>query len=201
MISCAQCGKPAVVKLKHRATNNYEIPLCIDCNLKFQQAMELQYNRFASMLNFLTGEIEATTGLYGIHPRFEVTQPLVHQGPMTFHNIKVDRSVVGAINTGEVEKIDVAMSHISACGSEELARLLGEFTEAVIAEQNINAEVRNQIIEQIAFLATQSVLPRKNRKPSIIRAVLTSLKDAVATIASLSSLWDKLQPLLERAFG
>jgi hypothetical protein len=51
-----------------------------------------------------------------------------------FHNIKVDRSVIGSINTGEVKRIDVAMSHIGAYGNEELVKALKEFTEAVINE-------------------------------------------------------------------
>jgi len=125
---------------------------------------------------------------------------MVHQGPLTFHNIKVDQSVVGSINTGEVQRIDVAMDRIKISGNEELVKILKKFTEAVIAETKLDAELKNHIIEQISFLASQSVLPKGKQKSGIVKAVLLGVKDTVSTIVSLSSLWDKLDPLLERVF-
>lgn len=193
MAACTQCGKSAIVSVN----NN---PLCVDCHLKFQQAIRIQNDSLIQTLNYLTDMAEASIGLYGILPRYEVPQPIVHQGPLTFHNIKVDRSVVGSINTGEVQRIYVAMSHIKNSGNEGLVKALKEFTEAVIAETRLDAEAKNQIIEQISFLASRSVLPKEKRKSGIVKAVLLGVKDTISTIASLSHIWDKLQPLFERAF-
>ena len=193
MPSCSQCGKPAIVSVG----NN---PLCVDCYLKFQQAIQIQNTMLVQEMNYLTDMMETTVGLYGILPRYKVPQPMVHQGPLTFHNIKVDQSVVGSINTGEVQRIDVAMSHIKTSGNEELVKALKEFTEAVIAETKLDAELKNQIIEQISFLASQSALPKEKRKIGIVKAVLLAVKNTVSTMVMLSSLWSKLQLLLEHIF-
>lgn len=193
MPSCSQCEKQAIIVIGKN-------PLCVDCFLKFQQAAQMQYVRLIQQANYSIDMMEATVGLYGVFPRYEVPQPVVHQGPFTFHNIKVDRSVVGSINTGEVKRIDVAMSHIKTSGNEELVKALKEFTEAVIAETELDAKIKNQIIEQISFLAYQSALPKENRKTGIVKAVLLGLKDTVSTIASLTSSWGKLQRLLELIF-
>ena len=193
MPSCSQCGKPAIVLVG----NN---PLCVDCHLKFQQAIQIQNASLMQEINYLTDMMETTVGIYGVLPRYKVPQPMVHQGPLTFHNIKVDRSVIGSINTGEVQRIDVAMSHIKTSGNEELAKALKEFTETVIAEAKLDTELKNQIIEQISFLASQSALPKEKQKSGIVKAVLLGIKYTVSTIATLSPLWDKLQPLLERIF-
>jgi len=152
-------------------------------------------------MNYLTDMMEATIGLYEVLPRYKIPQPMVHQGPLTFHNIKVDQSVVGSINTGEVQRINVAMDHIKTSGNQELVKALEEFTEAVINETKLDAELKNQIIEQISFLAFQSTLPKEKRKPGIVKAVLLAVKNTVSTMVALSSLWSKLQPLLEHIFA
>jgi len=193
MPSCSQCGKPAIILVD----NN---PLCVDCYLKFQQAMQIQDTMNMQEMNYLTDMMEATVGLYGVLPKYKVRQPVVHQGPLTFHNIKVDQSVIGSINTGDVQRIDVAMNHIKTSGNEKLVKALKEFTEAVIAETKLNAELKNQIIEQISFLTSQSALPKEKRKSGIIKAVLLAVKNTVSTMGTLSSLWNNLQPLLENIF-
>jgi len=193
MSSCNQCGKPAIITVD----NN---PLCVDCYLKFQQAMQIQDTMYVKEMNYLTDMMEATVGLYGVLPKYKIRQPVVYQGPLTFHNIKVDQSVIGSINTGEVQRIDVAMSHIKTSGNEELVKALKEFTEAVIAETKLDAELKNQIIEQISFLTSQSALPKEKRKSGIIKAVLLAVKNMVSTIVALSPLWNNLQPLLEHIF-
>ena len=45
-----------------------------------------------------------------VMPRQRIPAPIIHRGPMHFHTINVDRSVVGAINTGNVKKMEVALN-------------------------------------------------------------------------------------------
>lgn len=191
MAECNQCGKPAVVAVGGS-------PLCVACYYKLQQAMRLRDIMLKEEMNFLMAQAEAMTGLYGISPRYEMPAPVIQQGPMNFHNIKVDRSVVGAINTGEVQRIDVALSHISLLGNEELHGALSQFTEAVIASTAISPESKNEILEQIAAIASESLLPKAKRRPGVVKAILAAVSGAVSTIADLASLWGKLEPLLHK---
>lgn len=197
MVACSQCGKPAI-----GTVNN--VPVCVDCNLKVQQAATLQQASLMQHLNYLTDQMESTVGLYGVLPRYKIPQPVVNQinkGAITFNNINVDRSVIGAINTGNVQQIDVAMSQIKNSSNNELAEAFKNFTEAIINEKQLNKEDKNQLIEQVSFLASQCTAPKEARKPSIVKSVLSNVKDTVTTVVALNTLWDKLYPLIIQLFS
>lgn len=187
---CSQCGnKPAIVLFG----NN---PLCIDCYSKLNQIIQMQYNRDLQEINYLTDIAEATTGMYGVLPKYDIPQPITNQGALTFNNISVDRSVIGAINTAKVKQIDITMSKIKNSGDEELTKAIKEFTEAVISETKLSNETKNQIIELISFLTKQSLLNKEKRQNSIIKAILPHVEGLISAIASLVPLWTKLRPLL-----
>lgn len=193
MAKCSQCGKPAMYKMGE----NY---LCLDCNLKFEQAQQLQYLRNVSTLNFLLAQMESITGIPGTFPRFEVPKPIISQGPMNFSNIRVDNSVVGSINTGQVKQIDVAMDNIKNGGNEELANSLKTFTEAILAEKQLTAELRNELIEQLSFISSQCALREEARKPTIVKSVLERIGQIVATVKSLGPIWAQLLAVLQSIF-
>ena len=106
-MKCHNCGKPAIVTY-----NNGKLALCLDCNLKFQQAQELIFRRNVKMLNYLTTEIEAVDGLPRLFPRYKVSSPVYHKGDLILNNINIQNSNVGAINTGNVESIDVSLTFL-----------------------------------------------------------------------------------------
>jgi len=196
-LKCSQCNKPAFVTVGGHS-------LCLDHYHKFQQANQIQDDREARYLNFLLGQMEAVGGLGPIFPRHQVSQPIIHQGTMKFQNIKIDRSNIGAFNTGEVKKLDVMMSVINQEGNSELMKAIKEFTEAVIASKEADKELKNELIEQIAFLSTQATLPKEKRRPSVVKSVLKGIKDTLtssATLATLMNSWDKLAPLFIQVFA
>ena len=194
---CSQCGKPAIGLIGDH-------PVCVDCYLKFQQANQMYEANIFSYMNFLISQMEASVGLYGVTPRFEIPQPIIHHGSVNFHNIKVDRSNIGVINTGEIKNIEIARTVINKSGNAELTEEIRRFTEAVIAEKELNKEIKNQIIEQISFLATQAAIPKEKRKANIAKTVLKGIKDTLASLSSLTTIitsWDKLMPLFENIFN
>ena len=88
---------------------------------------------------------------------------------MHFHTINVDRSVVGAINTGNVKKMEVALNDIKNQNPE--LEQLKEFTEAVLREASLSVEAKNDIVKQLSVLTAQLAMPqessRKHRHKSI----------------------------------
>jgi hypothetical protein len=144
---------------------------------------------------------ESLGGLYR-SPRIQLPPPspiVATQGPMTFHNINVQGSVVGAINTGEVQRIDVAIDHIRLGGDPALAQSLTQFTEALLADAELQEEAKKEILEQLSFLSTQTATPKEQRKPGMIRAVLEGIGKAAAVSTALITLWERLHPLLAKA--
>ena len=115
--------------------------ICVDCNLKIQKAFEISDHALKERYNMLVDQAEARTGLYGVVPRYRMPVPVIHEGPMNLHTINVDRSVVGAINTGNVKKMEVALNNIHINNqNSELEQKLKDFAEAVLREESLPVE-------------------------------------------------------------
>ena len=189
MVACNQCGKPAVVAVGDN-------PLCVDCYSKFQQAVRQQDIMMKEHYNRVIGDAEALTGMYGITPRYEIQQPVIHQGDMTFHNIKVDRSVVGSINTGNVERIEVSLDHINQSGEEHFGSALAAFTRDVIKNADLSPEAKHEILEQLEVVTAEVAIPKERRRAGVLKSVGAGIASAVSTAADLATLWTVIQGLL-----
>ncbi len=125
---------------------------------------------------------------------------MVHQAAINFNNIKVDRSVVGAVNTAQVKQIDVTMDNIRAGGNEELANHLKDFTQAVLEANEINAELRDELIEGLSFISSQFALQQNMRKPTVVKSILKRIQEIVETAKTLGPLWLPLLNELKEYF-
>src|SRR5215831_8809922 len=85
--------------------------MCADCNYKITLAWSMQLDQHARTMNYLTDLMEMQTGIYGFGPRFPTPKPpqqFVQNAPVNV--IKIDRSNVGVVNTGHVEKIEATVN-------------------------------------------------------------------------------------------
>jgi len=203
--TCGQCGKPAIAQING-------VPLCVQCyatlqnaELQRQQAAAIHQGQLAALLNFLQGHMESITGLGPIGRRLNMPQPttMVHRGDVNFHNIKVDRSTVGVINSGEVDRIDAGLDRIkSGMGGEELAGLLSTVTEAILRQNSLGEAAQRDILQNIHFLVSQAGTPSQQRQPTaVIGTVLKSIPAVIATISGAADAWSKAEPILHSLFG
>jgi hypothetical protein len=178
------------------------LPLCVDCNLKFQQAQALIHQRHATMVNFLLGEAESVVGLPGLYTRMEIPKPTnIRTGPMTFNNITVSKSVVGAINTGSIQELDVAMDQVRVGGYPEVAGALKLITQAVLDAQDLTPKSKNEILEHLSFVGTQATLPQDNRHKAVGCTVLETVERLLNASASAAALWPMAKPYLAALFN
>ena len=192
MARCGQCGKTAIVQIN-------DVPLCVDCNLKFEQAQELYIQRERAELDHLADQMEYMTGVSGAIPRYGRPQRPVQTGPVTFNNIHVDRSIVGAINTGAIAKLDVAMTGAHNMGgrAEELATALRNLTQAVLDSAALQIETKNEIIEDLAFILEQIGQKGPGVKQSgPVMAILERVNSILGTASDLSTVWTVLRGVL-----
>jgi len=171
--------------------------LCLQCYTLLQRMVQANNRMFKERINFLYDQAEAVTGLTGVMPRYDLSDPVVHEGQMTFNNFNINQSVIGAINTGEAQRIDVSLSQISIAGDTALHDALAEFTQALIDSSELTSEAKNETLEMLAVIADEAAKPKEQRRRSVIKAVLPSIKTVVTTASSLVLLWDKLHPLLQ----
>ena len=162
--------------------------ICLECIAR------LEFEQNAAMIDFLLGEMESTaTGSLPAIPKIVLRQQL-----MNFYNIRVDHNVIGAINTGRAQAIDVGLSQLKQNGDPELSQRFQEFAQAVLASRELDHAASAAIIEQLSFLISQlSVKPEQKRR-AIVGAVLKNIKDALSAFSDLLKLWEKLEPLLRQ---
>ena len=174
--------------------------LCLACYSKIEAMRTEQTRRHMAHMNFIVEQADEVAGSGYRTPRFKIPQPapvIAPRGPISFNNIKVEGSIVGAINTGEVQRIDVAIDPIKM-GDAALAASVKKFTEAVIADQAIAETSRTEVLEQLSFLTEQATFPKERRKTGLIRPVLDGIPKAIALSKTLLDLWGTLHPLLNR---
>lgn len=186
MEKCEQCEKPAIYDFEGHL-------LCLSCYAMLQQINQMEHNRRVEHLNYLTQSMEATVGVYGILPRYQVTTPEIN-------SIHINRSIIGSVNTGYIKHLEVAMDNLNNMGSPEITSSLKEFTEKVLASNELEDEVKNEIIEQISFVASELTVPSQTRK-SVVKATLSSIKDSVITVNGLVILWNTLHSHISALLG
>lgn len=182
MITCEECGKPSMYQLSNGAL------ICLECIDRFQ------FEQNAAMINFLLGEVESGTGGLPL----EIPKLVLRHQLVTFNNIRMDHSVVGVINTGQAQAIDVGLSYVKLIGDPALSELFQEFAQAVLDSRELDQTTRKAIIEQLSFLISQLLAKPEQKRAAIVGAVLKSIKDALLAFSGLVTLWEKLEPFLRQ---
>ena len=191
-IACGQCGKPAIY---HHVSG---VPLCVDCYYRFTVAETLQFRMNAAMANHAMDQMDEMSG---ISSGGRIVLPPIPQPPFTLNNIKLDNSVVGAINTGTVKSIDVNLTHLHNAGNDRAGDALAKLTEAILSSDMLDPKQKNEMAEQVAFLSEQAVAAAQDRKPGVIRATMDALRQAAGTVVSVAGAWNAAEPIVRQVFG
>lgn len=194
MATCTQCGKTAIREMAGH-------PLCVDCYVKMSQVLQAESENAMRAYNLACDEIEAMTGFYGISPKFSLPTKPIYQYNAYSNHINIDRSVIGVLNTGTIGYINNALTYHSSAGNQELTNAIKEFTEAVVNSGSLTVETKNELLEQLSVLTTQSTLPKESQNKGISRAILSYIPTAIGAANDLSQLWDRLYPLIAPVLG
>lgn len=197
MVLCDQCQKVQAI---------YNVDghlLCLNCYERFMKIDIDKYNMLATEENRLMDEMDAITGIYGVTPRVKLLNnaPLVDDRKITYNNIKVDNSVIGAINTGEIKQLNVSIDYLKNNGYEELAQQIQELTTIILNCQDKDDVLKGGILEQLNFLVDEAKVSKEKRKYRMIKNTLNGLKDAIALIPTTILIWDKIHPIFIKLFG
>lgn len=197
---CYQCPKPALFMV---GDPGQAIPLCLDCNSKFQEVIDRQMENSERMLNHLAAEMEATVGMSGLVPRFPPRRPrtVIQSGKVTMHNINIDRSNIGVVNTGYIGSVDSAVGSMRAAGEANAADAFRGFTEKLLRLPDVDPKEKDAILELLSLLATEATMPPEKRRSSAMRTLLAELANLVSGIASAAQLHAQYAPLIARLFA
>ena len=195
MAPCGECGRNTPFAVG-------DVHLCLRCYSLLMLALRMRENILQEQANYPADQIHAVTGLNAVTPRSPVEKlpPVIHHGgDLVFHNVKVDRGVVGAINADEVARIAVAMSQIAA-GGNELRRAIEDLTEAIVNSQELQVTAKNELLEQLAALTEQAAALKHRRRPGVFKALMASVTAAVSGVEGLARPWYKAMSWFDLAF-
>lgn len=192
--SCGNCGKPAIVYL-----GSY--PACIDCKYKHDMGQWMQFTQNAAMFNLAAQEIDAAIGIGPRSPTIQI--PRAPVPPISYNNqtVSVSGGNVGAINFGNVREIQVNLRSLVETGAPDIVEPLTKLTDAVLNAQDADEPTKNELLEQIATLTALANAKPEERKPGVVRALFSAIKDGAGAITSVAGAWAAVEPLVAGHFG
>jgi hypothetical protein len=188
---CNQCPRPAF----YLVGQDDDIPLCIDC---YEKVSRIEYRDFiqnAAMTNHAMDEMDAISGFPIAGGRMPIGD-LVKMGQKlnTYNNITISESQIGVVNTGDLVRIDAAITLSKGSDVEEVGRHVGALAQAVMDSGQIDAQQRAEIVELLQELSDQAI---KGRKKSVMSSIMRSISEKTSGIIGLATLSDKLLNALE----
>ena len=166
--------------------------LCVEHAAMMSGLVQNQQAQAAAMMNYLSEQIEYTMGVRSAPPRIAIPQQpptLVHRGNVTNNQFSIDRSVIGAVNTAEVAKIEVSMNNIQNQDSGDFTAAIKELTEAFAANTELQQDNKEELLEILSYLSNQATLPEHQQQKTLIKRMLSRVPRIIATAADLTTIW------------
>ena len=177
------------------------IPLCLDCYFKFSQIQQQQLENSERMMNYLSDEMAATVGLPPMGPRFPPRpQPVVVAGAK-LHNIHVNNSVVGTINTGSIGTVDQSISALVQSGEPELAEAIKALSEAILQSGDLTQNQKNEVVESLSVISKEAATPKEARQNTVALSLLEKAMKVTALANDITDVCQKWWPVLVAVFA
>jgi Zn-dependent M16 (insulinase) family peptidase len=191
-MKCQQCNRPAFFR-------QGGVPLCIECSHKLQSILNSQFIQNAAMMNQALDQMDFVTGIPSMGGRIPVESlARAMQKAHVYNNISVTNSQVGVINTGDLAKIDAAITMTEGSDADSVGQQLKALTQAIIDSNQLTADAKKELVELIQSLSEQIV---GNRKQSVSMALIKSIEERAKGINAISQLVGGLISAISRAFG
>lgn len=161
----------------------------------------MQFAQSAAMLNHSSRELGMMVGMP--HLANEIEIPPAPVPPIHYNNqvVSVTGGVVGAINFGNVQEIKVKIEALTQSGDVSLADALASFTNTILNHADMADNEKDELLEKVAFLTDQAATASSERKPGIIKTVISALKDGASTLKTVAEAWASVEPMLKGHFG
>jgi hypothetical protein len=200
-MKCQQCDRPAFYEF-----GDQRIPLCIECYSKLVEAHskmeEANFRKFlmsAAMANQAMDQMDYIVPLGSSGGRIPVAAiaGAFRRGSVS-NNFNITNSQIGVINTGDLAKIDAAITLTAGTDAEAVGHQLKELTQAIIDAQDIAAETKKELVELIQALSDEIV---RGRKKSVIASLLGTIEKRAKGLNAIVQLVSSLKGVICQLFG
>jgi hypothetical protein len=117
--------------------------------------------------------------------------------PVTIFNIS--DSTIASLNLGTVfGDLTASVQTLSGHGQRELAEAFRKIAEALTTATALNDAYRKELLEHLSVVAEGAALPPEKRKIGPLRTSIAFLREGIADVAQLATLWPPTEELLKR---
>lgn len=193
-MKCYQCERPAMYRMGDQA-----IPLCLHCFRLASDISNIEFLKAAAMSNQALDDMDAiipvgpTTGKI---PVAELARAM--QKGSTYSHIQIANSQVGLVNTGDIEKIEAAITLAQGSDAETVGQQLKLLTEAILASAEIDQETRQELVQLIQALSGEVI---RERKKPVAKALLDSIREKTSGVVELAKQAGDLAEAIKQIFG
>lgn len=195
-MKCYQCDRPAMYQVGEQ-----NIPLCLDCYFKLSQIQQQQIENNERMMNYLSDEMALTVGLPPMGPRFPPRPQSVVVAGAKLHNIHVNNSVVGTINTGSIGTVDQSISALVQSGEPALAEAIKGLSEAILQSGDLTQNQKNELIESLSVISKEAATPKDARQNTVALSLLEKAMKVTALANDITDVCQKWWPVLVAVFA
>jgi hypothetical protein len=200
-MKCQQCERPGFYEVGDKS-----IPLCVECCSKVVETQskleEANFRKFlmnAAMLNQANDEMDRIIPLGSGGGRIPVAEIAgAFRRGSVYNNINVSNAQIGVINTGDLAKIDAAITMTAGSDADAAGRRLKDLTQAIVNANDIADENKNELVELIQALSEQIVT---SRKKSVIMSLMTAIEERAKGMHAIVQLVISLKGVIGQLFG
>ncbi|MET4630448.1 hypothetical protein ABIB83_007500 [Bradyrhizobium sp. I1.8.5] len=177
-MQCQQCSRPAFWRVGESLES--AMPLCLTCYATFQHVQTIEFLKNAAMLNNAAHQMDAVMPVGPMHqpiPVAEIARAMSKAD--TFNNIRISNSTVGAVNTGNLARINAAIEITKGQPTEEFGAKLKLLTEAIANSNEANVEIRQDLEALTRAIADQVLVERSSSK-----VVTSTLFERLVTLSA-----------------
>ncbi len=116
-------------------------------------------------------------------------------------NINVDSSAIEALNTNYIQSVDVAVTNLKQSGNDQLANAIMILTDSVIASNDLQNKIKDELIEILSFVSSEATAPPEQQRKAIAKSVIKKFEDTISVSAKLTQLWTTRGPYIVDTFS
>jgi hypothetical protein len=169
-----------------------EQPLCIACWSLVEDIQFRKWLQLSAMSNQALDDMDAMMPFGSSGGRIPVSDiARAASRSRTYNNIHITNSSVGVLNTGNLARIDAAITMSVGTETAEFGARLKDLTDAIVNDSALNAELKQQMIEVVQAISDQAI---GNKKPSevVVTTLFGRLRDLASNATVIAGAVEKL---------
>jgi hypothetical protein len=140
---CSQCPTPALYVI---GDHGGERPLCLACYSKLEDINFRKFLMVAAGANQAADDMDSMVGLGRVGGRIPV-EALARAASMsrTYNSIRIANSNIGVVNTGNLARIDAAVTISQGTEAAEFGARLKDLVEKIIADKAATNDQKKRV--------------------------------------------------------